>query len=446
MKRAHQFRDLQVTEAEELKLGADVSERVRDRYGVVQDTAVHRYVTLVGTLLVKKSTRPNLPFTFIVLDTDGVNAFAAPGGFIHITRGALGLMANEAELAGVLAHEIVHVTEKHTIKAIQKGKMVQITAEESITKNPEVWNKLVDVTSDLVLAGFGRNEELESDRDGLAMAEAAGYAPGGLGAFLTRLADRNTGTSEKQGLFASHPETKERLAKLDREIKAKKYASAAVLGERYKANISYTARPVTEIASVEEGSAGLAGGTAEAGRGAQEEGLRPRRARQAGRQREEVGRSDRLRRVARRGHRAQREGRAREDDGGGEGEPGGARRLQEGRAAQAVTDTALRRRHRRHGLSCWRWPSAPPRATASSAASSGLSFLLALVYVVAAIVLGRFALSPDLTARVLSVNQLCMALAIINLIVVAPSTRCARTACPNGSRTSSRTRSSSGCS
>ena len=159
MKRAHQLRDLQVTEAEELKLGADVSEQVRDRYGVVQDAAVHRYVTLVGTLLVKKSTRPNLPFRFIVLDTDGVNAFAAPGGFIHITRGALGLMTNEAELAGVLAHEISHVTEKHTIKAIQKGKMIQITAEESITKNPGCASKLVDVTSDLVLAGFGRGEE-----------------------------------------------------------------------------------------------------------------------------------------------------------------------------------------------------------------------------------------------------------------------------------------------
>jgi len=261
MKRAGQLRDLQVTEAEELRLGAEVSARVRERYGVAQDAAVHRYVTLVGTLLVKKSTRPNLPFRFIVLDTDGVNAFAAPGGYIHVTRGALGLMATEAELAGVLAHEISHVTEKHTIEAIQKNKLIQITAEESITKNPEMWNKLVDVTSDLVMAGFGRGEEMESDRDGLAMAEAAGYAPGGLGGFLTRLSERNASTSGKQGLFASHPETRERLATLDREIKARKYVSTAVLGDRYKANISYTARPVTEIATIEDGSAGLAGST-----------------------------------------------------------------------------------------------------------------------------------------------------------------------------------------
>jgi len=261
MKRANQLRDLVITEEEEIKLGADVSERVRGRYGVVQDAAVHRYVTLVGTLLVKKSTRPNLPFRFIVLDTDGVNAFAAPGGYIHITRGALGLMASEAELAGVLAHEISHVTEKHTVGAIQKNKLVQIGAEESITKNPALWGKLVDVTSDLVMAGFGRGEEMESDRDGLAMADAAGYAPGGLGEFLKRLSERNKATSGKQGLFASHPETKDRLATLDKDIKAKRYASTVVLADRYRANISYTAKAVTEIATVEAGSAGLAGGT-----------------------------------------------------------------------------------------------------------------------------------------------------------------------------------------
>ena len=261
MKRANQLRDLVITEEEEIKLGADVSERVRGRYGVVQDAAVHRYVTLVGTLLVKKSTRPNLPFKFIVLDTDGVNAFAAPGGFIHVTRGALGLMASEAELAGVLAHEISHVTEKHTVGAIQKNKLVQIGAEESITKNPALWGKLVDVTSDLVLAGFGRGEEMESDRDGLGMADAAGYAPGGLGEFLKRLSERNKTTSGKQGLFASHPEMKDRLETLDKEIKAKRYASTVVLADRYRANISYTAKAVTEIATVQAGSAGLAGST-----------------------------------------------------------------------------------------------------------------------------------------------------------------------------------------
>ena len=95
--------------------------KLRDKYGVVQDKAVTKYVTLVGTVLAQSSSRPNLPWTFVVLDTDGVNAFAAPGGYVHITRGALALIQNEAELADVLGHEISHVTEKHTINAIQES-------------------------------------------------------------------------------------------------------------------------------------------------------------------------------------------------------------------------------------------------------------------------------------------------------------------------------------
>src|SRR6478609_5658236 len=115
-KKANEVRDLSMTDAEEQDLGKQVSEKIRTRYGVVQDAAVHRYVNLVGLALAQGSTRPNLPWTFIVLDTDGVNAFAAPGGYVHITKGALALVKNEAELAGVLGHEIVHVTEKHTVR------------------------------------------------------------------------------------------------------------------------------------------------------------------------------------------------------------------------------------------------------------------------------------------------------------------------------------------
>jgi predicted Zn-dependent protease len=259
LKRAQQVRELTITEADEIKLGQSVSEKVRARYGVVQDPAVHRYVTLVGAVLAEASSRPNLPWTFIVLDTDGVNAFAAPGGFVHITRGALGLINSEAELAGVLAHEITHVTEKHTIKAIQKGKMIQLGANETLG-DKKVFSALVDKTTDLVMAGFGRNEELEADRNGLKLANGVGYAPGGLGAFLTRLSERNKSSSEKQGLFASHPEMQERLDKLSKQIASDHLASTATLEARYHKFVSYKAKPQAEIAAVQAGSAGLAGG------------------------------------------------------------------------------------------------------------------------------------------------------------------------------------------
>ncbi len=102
-----------------------------DVFGVYQDPSVTKYVTLVGAVLAQASTRPNLDWQFVVLDTDGVNAFAAPGGFIHITKGLLGLMKNEAELAGVLAHEITHVTEKHTVNAIMKGDTMKLASDSS---------------------------------------------------------------------------------------------------------------------------------------------------------------------------------------------------------------------------------------------------------------------------------------------------------------------------
>ena len=260
-KKANDLRDLQVTEEEEKQLGAEVSERIRERYGVVQNQAVHRYISLVGTILAQGSTRPNLPWTFVVLDTDGVNAFAAPGGYVHITRGALALMKNEAELAGVLGHEIIHVTEKHTIQAIQKSKAVQMGAAETLAGSSELMQRAVSATYDnIVERGFGRAEENESDEKGVALANKAGYAPSGLVAFLTTLKDRNKESKEKRGLFASHPEMDERLGRITRQIASQKLMATATVQPRYAKTITFKPVPVTEIATVDPGAAGLTGG------------------------------------------------------------------------------------------------------------------------------------------------------------------------------------------
>jgi predicted Zn-dependent protease len=259
-KKVEQFQDVQMTDAEEQKLGAAVSERIRARYGVVQNAAVHKYVGLVGSVLAAQSTRPGLAWKFVVLDTDGVNAFAAPGGFVHVTRGALALMKDESELAGVLGHEVIHITEKHTIRAIQKGKLVQMGADETLASSPALFNCLVESATNVVLNGFGQGEELEGDEDGITLVNKVGYAPQGLGGFLATLQARNKDSGEKKGLFASHPAMKERLDKLSKEVATAKLASTATVADRYKKNITYTPVPITEIATVEAGSAGLASG------------------------------------------------------------------------------------------------------------------------------------------------------------------------------------------
>ncbi len=260
-KKANEVRDLSMTDAEEAELGANVSARIRTRYGVVQDAAVHRYLALVGTALAQGSTRPALPWTFIVLDTDGVNAFAAPGGYVHITRGALALIKNEAELAGVLGHEIIHVTEKHTIRAIQKSKAVQMGAAETLSGSSGLMERAVTATYDnIVERGFGRAEENESDEMGVTLANKIGYAPNGLNGFLTTLKDRNKASTEKRGLFASHPEMQDRLDRITKLIASKKLTATATVQPRYAKNITYKPVAATAIATVDPGAAGLTGG------------------------------------------------------------------------------------------------------------------------------------------------------------------------------------------
>ena len=253
---------LNVSDDEERKIGEEVSARIRDRFGVVQDPAIHKYVTLVGTLLARQSERPKLAWTFVVLDTDGVNAFASPGGIIHITRGALGLIRNEAELAGVLAHEIGHVAHKHAVNAIRKSKAVQLGTNETLADRGPFLDKIANKAYEIVLENaFDRGDEMDADKEAVTLTEKLGYAPGALGGFLARLDDRNKDQPARNGLFASHPETRERIDAI-RKLAGTK--SGALVEARYKANVTYEPTLVTAIATVEDGAAGLTGSTAPA--------------------------------------------------------------------------------------------------------------------------------------------------------------------------------------
>jgi predicted Zn-dependent protease len=248
--------DLNVSEEEERKIGEDVSAKIRQRFGVVQDPAIHKYVTLVGSALAEQSERPKLAWTFIVLDTDGVNAFASPGGIIHITRGALGLITSEAELAGVLAHEIGHVAHKHAVNAIKKNKAVQLGTNETLSNRGPFLDRIANKAYDIVLENkFDRGDEMDADKVSLTLAEKAGYAPGKLADFLTSLDERNKDQPESSGsngLFASHPDTK---ARIDAIRKLAGTKSGAIVADRYKANVKYKATPVGAIATVADGAA-----------------------------------------------------------------------------------------------------------------------------------------------------------------------------------------------
>jgi predicted Zn-dependent protease len=259
--KAQQIRELRISEQDERALGEAVSDRVRQEFGVFQDKDVTKYVTLVGTAMTQSSSRPDLKWEFIVLDTDGVNAFASPGGIVHITRGALGLIKNEAELAGVLAHEIAHVTRKHTVNAIQKNKGFKMASDAVPGSNAYVGALANAAYDNIVEKGFDRGDEEDADQEGARLANKTGYNPAGLGSFLEKLNARNKGVLTRNALFASHPETEGRISRLDRQINSEKLAATANVAARYTSTIKFDAKPITEISTVAAGSRGLAEGS-----------------------------------------------------------------------------------------------------------------------------------------------------------------------------------------
>jgi predicted Zn-dependent protease len=255
--------DLTFSEKEERQIGERVSAQLREKYGVYQDKDVTKYVALLGGALAQASTRPNLDWTFIVLDTDGVNAFAAPGGVVHVTRGLLGLMKTESELAGVLGHELTHVTEKHAIRFIQQSKIASAGADAAgggSTRDYLVAKASERLAHFFLDNEFSRQDEDQADEIGTRLASKIGYAPTGLAEALKKIEARNSGRSEKNGLFASHPAIKDRIANIEKQIAKEKLSGSAVGQARYAKAITFTAKPVGEVAANVEGASGLASG------------------------------------------------------------------------------------------------------------------------------------------------------------------------------------------
>ena len=157
------------------------------------------------------------------------------------------------------AHEIGHVTRKHTINAIRKNKAVQMGTKETLSDRAPLLDQLANRAYEMVLENnFDRGDELDADKVSVDLTQKVGYASGSLGDFLVRLDDRNKNQPEKNGLFASHPETKERIAKIKQMAAAK---NGALVEARYKSNVKYEPMPITSIAAVPDGASGLTGST-----------------------------------------------------------------------------------------------------------------------------------------------------------------------------------------
>lgn len=248
------------SEDEEIELGLAISDRIRARYGVVQDSEVTRYLSLVGMTVATESDRPGLPWHWVVLDSGAVNAFAAPGGYVHLTRGALAAMQSEAELASVLAHEVAHINHRHTLGGLKKSMGMELAQNQAeYTVGSAFFNAVADQGARAVLAGFGQAEELEADQVALEVISRVGYQASGLTNFLGTLNQINADSDSQAGLFRSHPETDERIKKANKTIKREKLAGGVWLEERYAQRVPF------EVAHRSTGSPGVEGARGMAG-------------------------------------------------------------------------------------------------------------------------------------------------------------------------------------
>lgn len=204
----------------ERAIGESVSLALTNQYGVSQNEKLAQYVVLVGQTVASRTPRADQPWVFGVLDTDTVNAFSGPGGYVWVTRGAIEQMQDESELAGVLGHEIGHVVKHHGLDAAKQAGLADAaltaaSASENAAQFSNLSDKVVDV---IVKQGFTEPQEFVADQESVKYTAAAGYDPSGFLHFLQRI--RQKQKSGGANLFSTHPGLDDRIAKISNQISA----------------------------------------------------------------------------------------------------------------------------------------------------------------------------------------------------------------------------------
>ena len=225
----------------EADIGAGVAANLLGAAPLVRNEKLQQYVNRIGLWLAMQTEKPDIPWHFGVLDTDSLNAFAAPGGYVFVTRGLLLRMRSEAELAGVLAHEMSHVLKQHHLQAIKKNAQVGLLADVASiavdsSKYGELKQKAISAGTELYARGLDKDDEFEADRMGVVIAARAGYDPYGLLGALQTLETISPQDSNVALMFKTHPAAGQRLQLLDKTMTGKvdKYGSQPQLTERFE--------------------------------------------------------------------------------------------------------------------------------------------------------------------------------------------------------------------
>ena len=207
---------------DEIRIGKEEHPKLVSAFGgLYEDIKIQSYVSSIGHLLHSTSEMSNIPFRFVVLDTSIVNAFALPGGYIHVSRGLIALANDEAELAGVLAHEIGHVTARHPAQRQSRGFLAGLTTGVlgAIIGSQPI-TEIGNIFADAYVQSYSRDQEFEADNLGVRYLARAGYDPFAMSSFLSAMSEEHSlqatifnkkNPNDEFGLFSSHPRTIHRI-------------------------------------------------------------------------------------------------------------------------------------------------------------------------------------------------------------------------------------------
>jgi predicted Zn-dependent protease len=208
-----------MSEAQEVQLGQEMDGQVRREMGVYDDAELQRYVSEVGMRLARASERPNLPWHFTVVDEPAVNAFALPGGYIYITRGILAFLHDEQQMAGVLGHEIGHVTARHSAQQYTKATSagLGLTLLSIFVPEARPLQGVAETALGVLFLKYGRDDELQADRLGAQYTAKTGWDPRGVAGMLRTLQRLDVASGSNRGVpnwLSTHPAPADRVDKV----------------------------------------------------------------------------------------------------------------------------------------------------------------------------------------------------------------------------------------
>ncbi|MGH9160808.1 MAG: M48 family metalloprotease [Vicinamibacteraceae bacterium] len=223
-----------MSEAQEIQIGQEMDPQVQREFGIYDDESLQAYVASIGLRMAKASERPDLPWHFTVVDSPAINAFALPGGYIYITRGIMAYLNDEAELAGVLGHEIGHVTARHAAQQYTRatGAGAGLTIASIFVPEVRAIGQAAEAGLGLLFLKYGRNDELQADQLGAGYAAGQGWDPHGVPGMLSTLGrvSEQHGKDGTPNWLLTHPQPEDRVTRIQETVQT---LAAEATGRRW---------------------------------------------------------------------------------------------------------------------------------------------------------------------------------------------------------------------